>query len=111
MTYKTYADDLDQRLGQLYKTAAKPMQAYGGLVQAASSPGEIDSKTKELMAVAISITSRCEDCIVYHCRSALQHGATEREIAETIAVAVEMGGGPAAVYGARALAAFRDLKS
>jgi AhpD family alkylhydroperoxidase len=61
------------------------------------------------MALAISITSRCEDCIVYHCREAINHGASEAEVTETIGVAIEMGGGPAAVYGARAYQVYSDL--
>lgn len=107
--YKTYAADLDKRIAALFKAASKPMGGYNQLVKAAGADGEINVKTKELMALAISITSRCEDCIVYHCREAINHGASEAEVTETIGVAIEMGGGPAAVYGARAYQAYRDL--
>ena len=59
------------------------------------------------MAIAIAVATRCEGCIVFHVRSAIKHGATREELADTIGVAIEMGGGgPAAVYGADALAAF-----
>lgn len=61
------------------------------------------------MALAISITSKCEDCIAYHCRAAIGYGATKAEVIEMIGVALEMGGGPAAVYGARAYQAYKDL--
>ncbi len=107
--YGDHATAVDKRVGALFKAAPKPMAAYNQLVQAASADGVINAKTKELMALAISITSRCEDCIAYHCRAAIKHGATEAEVTETIGVAIEMGGGPAAVYGARAYQAYKDL--
>jgi len=107
--YSDLANDVDKRVGALFKAAPKPMGAYGQLAQAAGSDGAIEAKIKELMALAISITTRCEDCIAYHCRAAIGHGATEADVTETIGVAVEMGGGPAAVYGARAYQAYKDL--
>ena len=107
--YSDHAKGVDKRIGALFKAAPKPMTAYNQLVKAASAAGALDTKTKELMALAISITSRCEDCIAFHCRAAINHGATESEVTETIGVAIEMGGGPSAVYGARAYQAYRDL--
>ena len=58
------------------------------------------------MALAIAVAINCEGCITYHARAAAKKQATRDEAAEAIAVAVEMGGGPAAVYGAQALEAF-----
>ena len=49
---------------------------------------------------------QCQGCITYHARAALKKGASREEVVEAIAVAVEMGGGPAVVYGAEALTAF-----
>lgn len=107
--YSDLAKDVDKRVGALFKAAPRPMGACSQLAQAASFDGAIEAKIKELMGLAISISSRCEDCIPYHCRAAIGHGATEAEVTETISVAVEMGGGPSAVYGARAYQACHDL--
>jgi AhpD family alkylhydroperoxidase len=85
------------------------MRAFRGLMEAATTDGALDAATKELMAVAIAIATNCEGCIVFHVRAAAKHGATREQMAETIGVAVEMGGGPAAVYGADALAAYDQL--
>jgi AhpD family alkylhydroperoxidase len=104
--YKAYAGDVDARAVNLFKAAPDTMRAYRGLMEAASKDGALDAKTKELMALAIGIALRCEGCIVFHVRAALRHGATREEVAESIGVAVELGGGPSAVYGADALAAF-----
>ena len=58
------------------------------------------------MAVVISIAVHCEGCVAFHTRMAHQNGATREELLETVALAIYMGGGPAAVYGADALGAF-----
>lgn len=107
--YKALAADVDARAVNLFKASGDTMRAYRGLMEAATKDGALDPKTKELMALAISISVRCDGCIVYHTRAAIKHGATREEVADTIGVAVEMGGGPSAVYGAEALEAFDQL--
>ena len=108
-TYKDNAASIDKRVGALFKAAPSVMTPYSQLVKAASADSALDSKTKELMAFSISIAIRCEDCIVFHLRAALNHGASRDEVIEAISVAIEMGGGPSVVYGARALQALEDL--
>ena len=107
--FKALAADIDARGATLFKAAPGPMRAYKGLMDEASKDGALDAKTKELMALAIGIALRCEGCMVYHVRAAIKHGASREEVAEAISVAVEMGGGPGAVYGAEALQAFDQL--
>ena len=108
--YSDQIKKVDQRVGALAKASPKVMGAYGQLVQSAMTDGALDTKTKELMALAISVAIRCEDCIAYHTRAAIKLGAAEDEVVESLGVAVELGGGPSVVYSARALAAFRELK-
>lgn len=84
------------------------MKAFGDLHGAVMKPGALDSKTKELIALAISVSHRCDGCISSHARGAAKQNATEAEVAEAIGVAVLMTGGPATVYGPRALAAFKE---
>lgn len=71
--------------------------------------GVLSVKQKELIALAIGISTRCSDCIGFHVRSAIKAGATREEVAETISVAVMMGGGPAYMYGAKAIEAYDQL--
>ena len=108
--YSDQIKKVDQRVGALAKASPKVMGAYGQLVQSAMTDGALDTKTKELMALAISVAIRCEDCIAYHTRAAIKLGAAEDEVVESLGVAVELGGGLSVVYSARALAAFRELK-
>ena len=60
--------------------------------------GALERKTKELMALSISIVTKCEPCMEWHLDQALQTGARDEEIYETIDVAIEMGGGQAGAY-------------
>jgi AhpD family alkylhydroperoxidase len=100
------ANDVITGAGMLRQGSPDAMKAFASLAAAATASNAIDTKTKELMAVAIGIAVRCEGCIAYHTKMAHQHGATKQEIAETVALAVYMGGGPAAVYGADAVRAY-----
>lgn len=86
------------------------MQAFQGIMKAVAKDGALSSKIKELMALAIAISGRCEGCIVFHVQNAIRHGASREEVVDTISVAIEMGGGPSTVYGGKALAAFDELK-
>jgi AhpD family alkylhydroperoxidase len=109
MSYKTKSQEIRTEAAALYKAAPDVMAAFQGLMKSASKDGALPAKTKELMALAIAIAMRCEGCIVFHVQNAMRHGASRGELAETIGVAVEMGGGPATVYGGKALAAFDEL--
>lgn len=82
---------------------------FGELHKAAFADGAVDKKTKELIALAIAISVKCDGCIASHARGAALAKATEQEVAETIGVAISMNGGPGTVYGPRALAAFREF--
>ncbi|MBD3299461.1 MAG: carboxymuconolactone decarboxylase family protein [candidate division Zixibacteria bacterium] len=86
------------------------MSAFMRLHQAAIADGALDTKTKELISLAIGITVRCDGCIAFHVHDALQAGATRGEIVETIGVAVLMGGGPSVVYGTEALEALEQCE-
>ena len=88
-------------------TSAQPevMEAFTKLHKAAVATGALDTKTKELMALAISIVVRCDDCIAYHIHDALEAGATRAEMADAIGVAILMGGGPSMIYATHAIEA------
>ncbi len=84
-------------------------RGYAALHNAALAAGSLDTKTKELIALAIAVTRECDGCIASHAHGAAQQGATESEVAEALGVAILMNGGPGTVYGPRALAAFREF--
>ena len=86
------------------------MTGFTMLHRAAGTAGALDAKTKELMALAIGIAVRCDGCIAFHVHDALEAGASEDEIVDTIGVAIMMGGGPAVVYGSAALEALKQFQ-
>lgn len=93
----------------LHQSGGEPMKAFRALVQASSRDGALSHAQKELIALAISIAIRCEGCIVFHSRACVRLGVPREQILEMIGVAVEMGGGPSAVYAAQALACYDQM--
>ena len=85
--------------------AAQPtvMEAFQRFRQAAEETGALDHKVKELMALAISVTHGCDDCIAHHVHNAIQAGATREELTEALGVAILMGGGPGMIYASHAM--------
>lgn len=107
--YPEIVSHLTQLLREMHKGIPQTMGGFVQLADKAKAAGALDAKTKELMAVAISIAMRCDGCIGFHTRGAVKLGASREEMMETIGVAVMMGGGPSTVYGAYALEAFDQL--
>jgi len=97
--------DLRKGLREMRSGAPDVMQAFAGLAQAALQPKALDTKTKELIALAISVAVRCDDCIAFHAKAAVDQGATREEIVETLGMAIYMGAGPSVMYAAHALEA------
>jgi AhpD family alkylhydroperoxidase len=97
-------------MAELGKELSGPMAAFAKLHASSSAEGALSARVKELIALAIGITVRCNGCIAFHIHDALEAGASRREILETIGVAILMGGGPSVVYGAEALTALNQLE-
>ena len=85
------------------------MKAFSSLAHAALAQGALDGKTKELIAAGISVAIRCDDCIAFHIKAAVQRGATREEVVETLGMAIYMGAGPAAMYASHALGALAQF--
>lgn len=85
------------------------MKAFSSMATSAGASGALDAKTKELIALAVSVAVRCDDCIAFHAKAAAQRGATREEILETLGMAIYMGAGPSVMYASHALAAFTQF--
>jgi AhpD family alkylhydroperoxidase len=101
--------ELTAQLRSLRGGAPEVMKAFAGIAQAASAPKALDGKTKELIALGIAVAVRCDDCIGFHVKAALEQGASEEEIAEALGMAIYMGAGPSVMYASHALEAFRQF--
>ncbi|MFB9905404.1 carboxymuconolactone decarboxylase family protein [Allokutzneria oryzae] len=106
---RTVREELREPTRALRQAIPEVYRGYGALHDAALASGALDTKTKELVALAIAVSKECDGCIAAHAHAAVQEGATPREAAEAIGVAFLMNGGPATVYGARAFAAFEQF--
>jgi len=89
----------------LRQAAPEVMKTFSDMARAAHSGNALDAKTKELIALAISVSIRCTPCIAYHADGAIKHGASREAVAETLAMAIYMGAGPSVMYAAEALEA------
>jgi len=110
-TYPEYYQHLRKLNGKLTKEIRGTMSGFGQLYAASTADGALSAKVKQLMALSIAVTVRCDGCIAYHVYDALRAGAIRPEIMEAIAVAVMMGGGPAMVYGCEALEALEQFEA
>ena len=110
MTYgKKVQEELRPHTRELRRMIPDVYKGFGALHDAALADGALDTKTKELIALAIAISSECDGCIAAHAHAAVQHGASLEEAAEAIGVTILMNGGPATIYGPRAFAAVSEF--
>ena len=101
--------ELSPRLRDLRQTMPEVMKAFAAVSQAALAPNALDTKTKELIALAIAVALRCDDCIAFHVKAALQQGASRGEVTEALGMAIYMGAGPSVMYASHALDAFEQF--
>ena len=101
--------ELSLQLRDLRQNMPEVMKAFASVSQAALAPKALDTKTKELIALAIAVVLRCDDCIAFHVRAALQQGASRGEVLEALGMAIYMGAGPSVMYASHALDAFQQF--
>ena len=89
----------------LRKALPDVMKAFSDMARTAHGGGALDDRTRELVALAISVAVGCAPCIAYHGERAVEQGARRAEIAETLAMAVYMGAGPSVMDAAKVLEA------
>lgn len=103
LDWNQYHAQLMSRIGELSKLSPGTVQGFSTLSAAGEQTGKLDARTRELISLAVAVTTRCDGCITVHAKEAVKAGATREEIAEALGVAVAMNAGAALVYSARAL--------
>ncbi len=106
---KDVLDALSPLHRQLRQAVPDVYKGFGELHKAAFAAGALDTRTKELIALAIGVVEGCDGCIASHAQAAVRAGATKQEAAEAIGVTFLMKGGPATIYGPRAYDAFCEF--
>ncbi|SRR5713101_7374804 len=108
--WNKYQKEFGSRVGELMKLSPDTVRGYQTLSAANSKASKLGEKTRQLISLAVAVTTRCDGCIVAHTDAALKAGATKEEIAEALGVAVSMNAGAALVFSSRVLDAV-DAKS
>jgi AhpD family alkylhydroperoxidase len=103
LDWQNYRKELMARIGEFGSLSPDTLVGYQTLSKAGTKSDLLGAKTRELIALAVAVTTRCDGCITVHVAEALKHGATKEEIAEALGVAVSLNAGSAMVYSARAL--------
>lgn len=88
-----------KRIGSFGQRAPQALAAFKALDQAALADGAIPKKYKELMAIAVGLTTQCPYCLEVHRKAAIGAGASESELAETVFVATALRAGAALTHG------------
>lgn len=103
LDWNGYRKQLMARVGELGKLSPDTVGGYQTLSGAGRKTNHLDAKTRELIALAVAVTTHCDGCIAVHTAEAAKHGATREEVAEALGVAVALNAGAAMSYSARVM--------
>jgi AhpD family alkylhydroperoxidase len=106
MDWNGYRQQVLAGVGEIAKLSPETVKGYAGLSGAGQKTGQLDAKTRELIALAVAVSLRCDGCITVHADAARKQGASKEEIAEALGTAIAVNAGAALVYSTRTLDAF-----
>jgi len=98
-----YSKDNLKKIKTMNDLAPEVMKAFWAFDKAAVAEGAIPVKYKELIAVAVAVTTQCPYCIDIHANNARKAGASEAEIVEATMVAASLRAGGAVTHATHAL--------
>jgi AhpD family alkylhydroperoxidase len=108
LDWNGYRQQLAAAIAEIAKAAPDLVRGYRMLTSSRAKSGALDAKTRELVALAVAVTVRCDGCITTHVDLARKQGATADEITDALGIAVMVNAGAALVYSARTLDAFHS---
>jgi len=106
LDWNDYQRQLGTTLAEIGRISPDTIRGYRGLADAGSKSGVLDGKTRELIALAVSVTRQCDGCITIHTDAAIKQGATREEIVAALSVAITVNAGASLVYSARVMDAY-----
>ena len=107
--YPARLEEINRRLAQLRKEMPETINGFFAMNKAANAEGALSTKVKELIAMAIAVSSRCDGCLAFHGKALVDLGVTHQEFLEMLEVAIYMGGGPSLTTAAMALRSFESF--
>jgi AhpD family alkylhydroperoxidase len=109
LDWNAYPAELSARVKEMSQLAPNAVAGFIALDKGANKTIHLDAKTRELIAVAIAVTTRCDGCIGVHTDRAINAGATREEVAEALGVAIALNAGAALAYSARVMDAYAAI--
>lgn len=109
MSYKSKIADMRAEIRAMNKLIPDAAAGFGQLSKAVKENGPLSVRQKEWIALGMAIAQRCEPCINFHVEALMKAGGTREELGDILGMAIQMGGGPALMYAAHALAAWDEL--
>lgn len=104
--WNTYRGQVSAGVGEMAKLTPDTIEGYLQLGQSGGCTDRLNGKTRELIALAVAVSLRCDGCIALHTSAARKFGATGEELAEALGVAVSIAARAALVYSTHAFDAF-----
>ncbi|MEK8051275.1 carboxymuconolactone decarboxylase family protein [Ideonella sp. DXS22W] len=107
--YPEITREVSALMAKLRADTPDTLRGFSALAQAAGKAGVLDRKTKELIAMALSVSARCDPCLGFHAEALVKLGCSRAEFEEMLGMCVYMGGGPSLMYAAHALQAYEQF--
>jgi AhpD family alkylhydroperoxidase len=103
LDWNEYQKQIGAQLSQFMKLTPDSVRGYQTLSAANAKDSKLGAKVRELISLAVAVTTHCDGCITVHTDNALKSGATREEIVEALGVAMAMNTGAALIYSLRTL--------
>ena len=108
LNWNEYRTQLAAGVKEVGQLSPDTVKGYMELSSAGQKKDLLGAKIRELIALAVAVTARCDGCITVHTDAALRYGATREEIAEALGVAIAVNAGAALVYSTRVMDAVKE---
>jgi AhpD family alkylhydroperoxidase len=106
LDWEAYRQEVLAGVGEIAHLSPDTVRGYAALGAAGQKADLLGAKVRELIALAVAVTVRCDGCIAVHVNAAIRHGATREEIAEALGVATAINAGAALVFSTRVMDAY-----
>jgi AhpD family alkylhydroperoxidase len=110
LDWEAYRREVVAGVGEIAQLSPETARGYAALGAAGQKTDLLGAKVRELIALAVAVTVRCDGCIAVHVKAAIQHGATREEIAEALGVATAINAGAALVFSTRVMDAYSVIE-
>jgi AhpD family alkylhydroperoxidase len=110
LDWNAYRDQINTAVKEMSAVNPDIVKAYAGLHHANAKSTRLDARVRELIALGVAVSLRCDGCINAHTEAAIKAGATKEDIVDALCVAIMVNAGAALVYSARTIDAY-DVKT